>query len=228
MRVDFVISLYQEDCRVLDQLRVFFDEMSHTKYKFSIFLYHKSDLTPQNANRTMRFIRSEIMINRLENIGRESDTYLNHMMRMCAEKRDDGYSVFIQGNPFDHSPDLFGAVRRFLESSSDMACQKGIFAPIGCDFYCDMTGRPNHSKLPIKSVFEKLGLAHPEGMMDILHFTAGAQFLVSNHLILKNGFDYYNNALNVLYDNKIPDVNPINGFVFERLWGLILTKNGRK
>ncbi len=40
----------------------------------------------------------------LRNSGRESDTFLRHMLGQ--EVAADGYTVFLQGNPFEHSPDI--------------------------------------------------------------------------------------------------------------------------
>jgi len=66
---------------------------------FDVIVYNKgdSDLSEIVKNRTQKVIK-------LENNGRESDTFLRHILK--KEDFDDRYSIFLQGNPFDHSPDL--------------------------------------------------------------------------------------------------------------------------
>ncbi len=48
-------------------------------------------------------------LNALPNSGRESDTFLRHILG----KREfgDGYTVFLQADPFEHSPDIIGLLR---------------------------------------------------------------------------------------------------------------------
>ena len=222
MQIDFVIALYQEDAKVLEMLRSFIDSLVPLNYKFHIYLYTKAPLSPQNSAHVSRFMRTEITVNSLPNNGRESDTYLYHMMRMCAMGKDTGYTVFLQGRPFDHAADVFHTVRRFLEASKDISYKPNTYIGIGHVFCCNLTGYPNHPGLPILDVAGKLGLKMIVDQDEIVQFVAGAQFLTANHLVTKKGFEYFNNALNVLYDFKMPTANPINGFVFERLWQLIL------
>jgi hypothetical protein len=67
--------------------------------EFSVVVYNKG--AP---------ITSEAVLGRVDklvalpNSGRESDTFLRHVL----DKRDfgDGYTVFLQGDPFEHSPDI--------------------------------------------------------------------------------------------------------------------------
>jgi hypothetical protein len=47
-------------------------------------------------------IEGDYKLIRLPNVG-ERDTYYKHI---CDTRQSDDYTVFLQGNPFDHSPDL--------------------------------------------------------------------------------------------------------------------------
>lgn len=63
---------------------------------YKIFLYNKGpkNVSPEITNNVYKYID-------LENVGKESDTYLLHMI--CNVENDDSYTVFSQGDPFDHS-----------------------------------------------------------------------------------------------------------------------------
>lgn len=66
---------------------------------FEVFLYNKGEkLTSLPAIR-----RADHIIER-PNIGRESETYLNHMLTAKTNNRD--FTVYAQGDPLTHSPDF--------------------------------------------------------------------------------------------------------------------------
>lgn len=103
-----VIARYQED---LGWIAAIPDE-------FEIFIYNKGDpiLDP------VVVARAHHIVNR-PNIGRESETYLYHMLHQRRE--DGGYTVFTQGDPFEHSPDLLALLQnwRAWGEIQPLACQ---------------------------------------------------------------------------------------------------------
>ena len=76
--VEIVVAAYKEDLSWLDQVR------------HPIIIYNKNDVEPQ---------RNEKIIN-LHNIGRESHTYLHHIIHNYDCLSD--ITIFSQGWPFDH------------------------------------------------------------------------------------------------------------------------------
>lgn len=68
---------------------------------FEVIIYNKGDeiVSPEVIRRATRIIDRP-------NEGRESETYLNHML--TERQDDDGFTVFAQGDPFEHSPDFIG------------------------------------------------------------------------------------------------------------------------
>lgn len=67
---------------------------------FEIFLYNKGDPIHDPAV----LAKAHHVIDR-PNFGRESETYLHHMLN--HRRDDDDFTVFTQGDPFEHSPDFF-------------------------------------------------------------------------------------------------------------------------
>lgn len=73
---------------------------------FRVAIYNKGGPLPPLA-------RDGVEVIGLENVGREAETYLRHLMEHPPTGVRGGYTVFCQGDPFEHSPDfldLLGAV----------------------------------------------------------------------------------------------------------------------
>lgn len=66
---------------------------------FEVIVYNKGDkiASPTVLQRATQIIDRP-------NEGRESETYLNHMLTEMRD--DDGFTVYAQGGPFEHSPDF--------------------------------------------------------------------------------------------------------------------------
>lgn len=84
-----VIARYKEDL----------DWVVNIPRDFEVFIYNKGERIVDPA--ILR--RAEHVIDR-PNVGRESETYIHHMMTRVAE--NDAFTVFAQGDPFTHSPDF--------------------------------------------------------------------------------------------------------------------------
>ena len=74
---------------------------------FRVIVYNKGDI-----------INSQIVLNRAdniiqrENIGREAETYLHHMI-MADEADPQDFTVFTQADPFEHSPHFIELIRNW-------------------------------------------------------------------------------------------------------------------
>ncbi len=101
MTSEVVIARYSEDL----------DWVTQIPAEFSVTIYNKG------AKITSAAVlgRAEKIVD-LVNSGRESDTILRHVLAKKAFT--DGYTVFLQGDPFEHSPDitaLLGAWRSWKD-----------------------------------------------------------------------------------------------------------------
>ncbi len=84
---DLVISRYNEKI----------DWLKYVPDKYRIFLYNKGDeIEPSEALQRVHFYM------RIPNVGRETDTYLNHMLYYMNQ--NDSFTVFSQADPFEHAP----------------------------------------------------------------------------------------------------------------------------
>jgi hypothetical protein len=155
----------------------------------------------------------------LPNIGRESHTYLYHIINNYNNLADN--TIFIQGNIKDHklldfkeyiqNNDFTGKLSEnniiILKSSIN---HKGKYLK---DLKKGILKKSNYT--PFNFMNNILGLdLRNENKINIVW---GANFSVLNHLIINRPIEYYKNIIKyVEYDN-----NPEEGHFFERSWYLI-------
>lgn len=90
----FVVARYKEDVSWLNDL----------PRDARIYLYNKGpDIEPGVLSR-------EVTLVNLPNAGRESATYMHHLMHRFDESEGE-FTVFTQGDPFEHAPHLLDLVR---------------------------------------------------------------------------------------------------------------------
>lgn len=145
--------------------------------------------------------------NLLPNVGRESHTYLTHIVSNYDDLAD--FTVFVQGDPLAHC-------KNFLRLMSDEAFLKRGHAYAGLSdglITCDGNGRPHCGKehLPIAKLYEYL---FEEKAPEVFVCNSAGQFGVSRETVRRNSREFYERALETLaYDS-----NPIEGFCMERMW----------
>jgi hypothetical protein len=169
---------------------------------------HPVQITVYNKGRPNYQTERHMAIN-LSNVGRESHTYLHHIIENYNNLPE--YTIFMQGYPFDHSPNLYATLDRFF-STNDKPAAQHISEKL---IVCNLSGCRHHRGLPLREVHNEV--FGPGTTDKQFIFGAGAQFLVHKSLILKHSLSFYQRCIELV--NK--EVNPINGFVFERFWGLI-------
>lgn len=184
--IHLVISRYNEDIdwvSKLEEINVTFD------------VYNKGN-----------YINNSIQI---ENIGRESHTYLYYIVNNYNYLPDN--VGFIQGNPFDHSPNMFSNIEIYKKNKDDfMYLSENIIK-------CDLNGYPHHGGLNLFDFLKKIGIDY--NYNEII-FGAGAQFIVSKEKILKHNVEFYEKILTFLNSTK-----PIESYKLERTWSIIF--NGK-
>ena len=126
-----------------------------------VVLYNKGD----------DFIEGAIV---LPNVGREGHTYFHYI----CENYDnlDDYTVFLQGNPFDHAADVCSQLHKFLNEpiDSNIDFQYLNTEKIMCNI---QYGCYWHRSINVASVYETL-FNKPATNRDFM-FHPGAQFIVS-------------------------------------------------
>ena len=97
MTSEIVIARYEEDL----------DWVANIPPEFDVHIYNKGGDVPSAAAR-----KRADQLTQLANSGRESDTILRHVLN--KSEFTDGYTIFLQGDPFEHSPDII----ELLQSSA--------------------------------------------------------------------------------------------------------------
>lgn len=116
--------------------------------------------------------------NNLPNIGREGHTFLTHVANNYDKLAD--YTAFMQGNPFDHCPDVINLINSFNFKTSCL--------PLGIVYERDKPVVLN----PTKDFAAKLNLKYQQPIM----FVSGTQCIVSRELLHKKDRQAYIDILN--------------------------------
>ena len=150
----------------------------------------------------------------LPNVGREGHSYLHHII-MNYHSLDD-YTIFLQGFPFDHTPNL----EHIMNDVKKKVYQDNVsftYSILSKDIYTIGLDRGEFSHKLAKEVYPKVFGKEKEE--HTFTFGAGAQFIVSKEAILSRTKEFYKNMIKLLdYD-----VNPVEGYVIERFWNMIFT-----
>ena len=128
------------------------------------------------------------------------------------------YNIFLQGHPFDHSPNIIDDIKNILNDKNLELSFEFLTNKIRT---CDLKNCSAHHNLPLREVYNKIF------NIDIsnknIEFGVGAQFIVSKKTILKNSKEFYYNIIKLL-DHS---VNPIEGYVIERFHKTIFSFNSK-
>jgi hypothetical protein len=175
------------------------ENVEWTKQFSNVIIYNKGTPLSDEFNQIL-----------LSNVGREGHTYYKYIYDNYDSLDD--YTVFLQGNPFDHSPHLIMNLNNYINTKD-----------INIDFEflservikSNISNCPYHRGLPLKDTYEKIFDKRKEDME--LIFGAGAQFIVSKKLILNKPKSFYLKIVEILQNH----INPIEGFVLERFHKMI-------
>jgi len=211
MKYHIVISRYNEN---IDWVKYIDTQL------YDIYIYNKGGIIKDIPN---------CSIINLNNTGRESHTYLYHIINNYTNLPE--RIVFTQAHPFDHVRETFineinifdKCDRQFYYFSKDILSiqyynnkffEHGILNKREWKNYHDINS-------PIKKTMKTLFQDYQDETVNIL-FGTGAIYGVDKSLITRNSMDFYINCINVL-NNSSNLVNPDEGHCFERLWHYIFT-----
>lgn len=175
------------------------EDITWTKPFSNVIIYNKGLPLPYDFNEKC-----------LMNVGREGHTYYKHIYDNYDNLED--YTIFLQGNPFDHSPNIISNLNNYVNNTSLSIDFEFLSENI---INCNLRGCYCHAGLPLIDTYEKIFDERKE-YMDF-KFGQGAQFIVSKKKILQRPKEFYLKIV-VMLEN---DINPIEGFVIERFHSLI-------
>ena len=204
-----IIARYNED---LDWL---------AKYKsFKVIIYNKgSDFDYKGKGKIIN----------LPNIGRESHTWLQHIVSNYENL--DEVNIFLQGRIDDLGVLAYQDVNKYLDETIDKGFSVSRFGILGPFHWNRNLGLKNNIKY--KKSIEDKSLMEPkisfkELAKIFIHkiplFTItsyGGCFAVSRDLIRQHDISLYKELLNILSNND----NPLEGHYMERLWCYLFTRN---
>jgi hypothetical protein len=138
-------------------------------------------------------------------IGREPMTFLHHIIANWYTLAD--YTAFVQGNPFDHAPNLPGQLYEFEANPTGFRHLGEIY------LVCDRDGWPQHGGLAMGKYADMIGIHS-----DTFPFVVGQQFIVSRERIHARPIEFYQKmaATIELEPYEVP-------WVYERIWELVFT-----
>ena len=186
MNFSIVVARYNED-------------IEWTKQFLNVIIYNKGNPLANDFNQIL-----------LNNVGREGHTYYKHIYDNYDNLSD--YTIFLQGNPFDHSPNIIPDINKYINNENLI---------IDFEFFsiyiekCNLSGCRYHANLPLIEVYEKMFHERIEYLE--FNFGFGAQFIVSKKKILQRPKEFYLKIVEILEYT----INPIEGFVIERFHSLI-------
>ena len=183
--MDVVISRYQENVEWANGIE-------------SCIIYNKGPADPVTRHPIVA----------LPNVGREGHTYLYHIIQNYDQLAD--HTCFLQGHPFDHSPDLEQRLQAFV--TVPFYSLSRVYSINLC---YDPTDFSLHALLihMYERVFGQAKTNHE------FTFGAGAQFIVSRDAIRSRPKSFYENLLRIMEGS----VHPPEGFALERFWTMIFT-----
>ena len=158
---------------------------------------------------------------RLPNDGREAHTYLHHL----CERRESlaALTVFVQGHPFDHAPDLHKRLREFAGAglSDSSFLWLGFVADTddsrGRRLFVPWSKNPGREELDLDGFCQRL---FGEPAPAHFRFFPGAQFAVTREAALARDSDFYRCAL------ELSLTFPHAAHCFERCWDKVFGADG--
>lgn len=157
----------------------------------------------------------------LPNVGREAHTYLHHL----AERHESlaELTVFVQGHPFDHAPDLHKVLRALAEGSLTVPDFHwlGFLADTddsrGLRLFVPWSKNPSREELDMDGFSRKV---FGEPSTETYTFFVGGQFVVSRQRAQLRSWSFYAHAADVARDF------PHAPHCFERCWDRVFGVNG--
>lgn len=181
----------------------YYENIEWTKRFENVIIYNKGE--PLNYP-------NEIL---LSNVGREGHTYYRYIYDNYDSLDD--YTIFLQGNPFDHSPNIIETLNTLIENHKNDTLKESFCNISERIVDCNINGCRYHPGLPLKEIYEYIFNERKDNLT--FTFGAGAQFMVSREQILRRPKEFYMKIIKILDYHPCP----IEGYVIERFQSLIFS-----
>lgn len=158
----------------------------------------------------------------LPNVGREAHTYLHHLVTRYEELAD--LTVFVQGRPFDHVPDLHRVLRGLAAGEEPVSAFRWLGFLIDRDdadgslLFQKWSKNPERRPLPMRAFWPAVFGIQP--CPDSFVFYGGANWIASAAGLRRRARAFYQQALRVAAE--FPDA----AHCFERCWDRVLGVDG--
>jgi len=157
----------------------------------------------------------------LLNEGREAHTYLRHLSERYDSLAE--LTVFVQGHPFDHAPDLHKQLKAYAKGAESIAdfYWLGFLAdtddPRGRRLFVPWSKNPERKELQLEEFHRELfGDSGPEAY----RFFVGAQFAVTRDVAHRRPREFYEKAADLAMRF------PLAPHCFERCWDRVFGCDG--
>ncbi|MDR1305820.1 MAG: DUF3431 domain-containing protein [Verrucomicrobiales bacterium] len=157
----------------------------------------------------------------LPNRGREAHTYLHHLVHRYDSLAP--LTVFTQGKPFDHAPDLHQTLRAIATGALTVSDFKWLGFLVDTDdrrgrrLFVPWSKNPARAELPLDECYEQLfGQPSPAQF----RFHGGAQFIVSAACVRRRPLEFYRRAL------ALTVREPLAAHCLERIWDAVFGVTG--
>jgi len=195
--LELVVARYDEDLAWLKRV----------PRDFRVTIYDKGDGSSEGKQ--------------LPNQGREAHTYLHHLTEHYDEIAD--LTVFVQGHPFDHAPDLHKILKAYADGSDSVSDFHwlGFLADTddarGRRLFVPWSKNPERHELQLEEFHRELfGSPGPEAY----RFFVGAQFAVTRAAVRRRPRAFYESAA------ELAVRFPLAPHCFERCWDRIFECDG--
>jgi hypothetical protein len=152
----------------------------------------------------------------LENVGREGHTYYKYI---CDNYESlDDYTIFLQGNPFDHSPNILDTLFNYTNKVKDDLLFEFISEKVSSsNIETEIIGTFVEDSPTLVDTYEKIFGKKPMPKTECI-FGHGAQFIVAKRCILRKPKSFYEAIVKILEYS----IGPVEGYHIERLHLYIL------
>ena len=191
MPICIVIARYNEDIEWSEQF-------------LNVVIYNKGCKLESNK------MYNEVL---LDNVGREGHTYYKYICDNYDNLED--YIVFLQGTPFDHSPNIIQNLWSIINNIDSLPLHNGFGFLSELLLCCNLDGSCEPYVLPLVDTYKRL-FDEEKNSMEFV-FGQGAQFIVSKQKILERPREFYLKIVKMLEYG----ISPIEGYVIERFHGVI-------
>ena len=187
---------------------------------FNIVIYNKGEKLNSNSFKNI--------IN-IDNVGRESHTWLYHIVENYNNLDD--VSIFLQGRIDDLNCMSYKNPNKYLKKINKIGfavSRLGLLGPFHWDDNVGLANMPKYAEQWHKNEisrskygFRKFAKKLFPGIPIFVATSYGGCFAVKKELILSHKLSFYQNLLETVSNHK----NPIEGHYLERLWCYMFTKN---